>query len=171
MVFISKNLFRKCKYCEKEKKKNISPEGKHKGYNTTCGSKECLNRQYEDSHVCGKKGRIKNPENLTCVICSNKFERTTTARRVYCLECAPDDTWRNKLRRYGIGKKQWDLLLSQQNGKCALCEKIPEVIDHCHKEGIVRGLLCNSCNTNLTFLEKDHEFLKRAFEYIGRPYV
>jgi Recombination endonuclease VII len=166
MVFVSKNLKRKCKYCDKEPKKNMST-GRHNGWYRTCGSKECLNAQYKDNHVCALKGRFKNIEDLTCVICGNSFLRTSSNHRKYCKECVPDKSWRGRAQRYGIGKKQWDVLLKKQNNKCALCDKNPEVVDHCHKEGIVRGLLCNACNTGLKILDSCPNFLQRSLEYVG----
>lgn len=36
-----------------------------------------------------------------------------------------------------------------QDGACAMCSARPErlLVDHCHRTGLVRGLLCTSCNT------------------------
>lgn len=166
MVFVSKNLKRKCKYCDKEPKKNLT-SGRNKGYYTTCGSEECLKAQYKDHHVCVLKGKLNKPENMKCAICGDTFEKKSSNHKRYCLECVPDKSWRGRAQRYGIGKKQWDLLLQKQNHKCALCEKNPEVVDHCHKEGIVRGLLCNSCNIGLKILDSCPDFLQRALKYVG----
>ncbi len=55
-------------------------------------------------------------------------------------------------RRYGITATEYDLLLESQNGKCAIpnCGNYPGVkrlhVDHNHKNGKVRGILCSSCN-------------------------
>lgn len=166
MVFVSKNLVRKCKYCEKEPKKNLS-SGRFKGYYRTCGSKECTSAQYRDERICVLKGKVKKHQDLICALCENSFERRSANHKRYCTECVPDQIWRGRAQRYGIGKKQWDLLLKNQNGKCALCEKIPEVVDHCHKRGVVRGLLCNSCNIGLKILDSCPEFLQRAIKYVG----
>lgn len=63
--------------------------------------------------------------------------------------------------RYNITIEQWDRMFALQGGKCALCPKklyswgeapsITEMthIDHDHKTGRVRGLLCSSCNWHL----------------------
>jgi Recombination endonuclease VII len=87
------------------------------------------------------------------------------------MECVPDTSWRGRAMRYGIGKPQWDLIFSKQNGKCALCDKNPEVVDHCHKKGIVRGLLCNGCNIKIEILDKDDDFLYKAMRYVGKNYA
>lgn len=51
----------KCKYCDKPAKINYyGIKRLHKGYLRTCGSKECLNRQYSDRYVNNKKRHIGN---------------------------------------------------------------------------------------------------------------
>lgn len=169
MVFISKNIFRKCKYCDKEKKKNLT-SGRHKGYYTTCGSKECLRMQYDDHYVCIKKGRLLNPIDMICLVCGEKFIKNSVNHKRYCIVCVPDSAWRGRAMRYRIGKPQWEKMEKEQNGKCALCDRNPEVIDHCHSKGIVRGLLCNTCNILIRILDMDLEFLKKAISYTGGTY-
>jgi hypothetical protein len=47
-------------------------------------------------------------------------------------------------------------MLSGQNGRCALCNKVPSGclhVDHCHRTGRVRGLLCVGCNVTLGKIE------------------
>ena len=170
MVFKSKNLFRKCKYCEKERAINMK-SGRHKGYYTTCGSKECLTNQYKDSRVCKAKGRCRNIKFGVCQICHENFDMKSPKNTRYCKECVPDKSWRGRAHRYLIGKKQWDVILKNQENKCALCEAIPEAVDHCHKKGIVRGILCQRCNINIKILEGCPEYLKKAMKYVGIDYV
>lgn len=166
MVFVSKNLVRKCKYCDKEPKKNIT-SGLNKGYYRTCGSEICLKEQYNDARVCSSKGKPKFPSNYVCILCHESFKPISQNHKKYCIECVPDNSWRARANRYLIGKKQWDMILKKQDNKCALCEKIPEVVDHCHKRRLVRGLLCNSCNTGLKILDSCPDFLQRALKYVG----
>jgi len=75
----------------------------------------------------------------------------------------------NLRHRYGIGEKEYDLMYKKQDGKCAICLKKKKNnldVDHCHKSGEIRGLLCNSCNRALGLLNDDDEIIKRAAEYI-----
>lgn len=52
---------------------------------------------------------------------------------------------------------------------CNLCGKDSDpVIDHCHRLGVVRGVLCRQCNAALGLLNHDTETLGRAIEYLGR---
>jgi Recombination endonuclease VII len=65
------------------------------------------------------------------------------------------------LRRYGLTAEGYDALLAVQGGVCALCRRAAEpvdrrtgaprrlAVDHCHRTGRVRGLLCTVCNTSL----------------------
>lgn len=62
-------------------------------------------------------------------------------------------------------------LLQKQNGKCAICgtkdfgKKAPNV-DHCHATGVIRGLLCCSCNRGIGLLKDDPELLLKAAGYL-----
>lgn len=53
-------------------------------------------------------------------------------------------------RTYGLGRDDYDTLLALQGGRCAVCRAKPKgkrlVVDHDHKTGAVRGLLCARCN-------------------------
>lgn len=170
MVFVSKNITRKCKYCDNEPKKNLS-SGRNKGYNRTCGSKICLKKQYEDTYVCILKGRVKNNVNGKCDVCEKEFKRLSPSHKRYCIDCVPDKSWRARAQRYRIGKPQWQEIIEKQKNKCCLCDKKPEVVDHCHQTGKIRGLLCNSCNLKVGIIEKDINFIDKTFNYLGFIYV
>lgn len=74
-----------------------------------------------------------------------------------------------RLKRYNISKEEYINLLNKQNNKCVICKKIPNKklgIDHCHKTGKIRGLLCNNCNSALGFLNDDMELVKNAYDYL-----
>ncbi len=67
---------------------------------------------------------------------------------------------RTQLRlRYGITPEQFFDLLVAQDGKCAICGGAPKrgrnlSVDHDHSTGVVRGLLCVSCNTGVGYFER-----------------
>jgi hypothetical protein len=53
-------------------------------------------------------------------------------------------------RRYGIGADDFDRLVAEQGGVCAICgREDPEHVDHSHDTGEVRGILCFNCNGGL----------------------
>lgn len=170
MVFRGQNPFRKCKWCSKSVKQNFS-SGINKGYYRTCGSEECLTAQYRCRNIGILKGRVKKIINCVCVICEKNFLRKSANHKRYCLECAPDHKWRGRCQRYGIGKPQWELLLEKQLYKCAICEKTPETVDHCHKTNRIRGLLCGGCNMGIGYMEKCNLRLKKSLKYLGVSYA
>lgn len=64
-------------------------------------------------------------------------------------------------------------LYKKQNGRCAICPReLPEGfskhihIDHNHETGVVRGLLCGTCNLMLGHAKDDIETLLKAVEYL-----
>lgn len=73
-------------------------------------------------------------------------------------------------RTYGITLDEFDSLVNLQNNKCKICKssfnEIQPCIDHCHKTGIVRGILCKSCNQMLGFSKDNAEVLEEAIKYL-----
>lgn len=59
-------------------------------------------------------------------------------------------------RRYGISLDDYYVMVERQEGRCRVCSKVYGAklfVDHCHRTGRVRGLLCRSCNTLLGWYE------------------
>jgi protein-arginine kinase activator protein McsA len=75
---------------------------------------------------------------------------------------------RGRLARYKLTVEQYDALHFLQGGKCSICQNpiINLHVDHDHKTGKVRGLLCNNCNTGLGSLRDSLEILKSAVKYL-----
>lgn len=77
-------------------------------------------------------------------------------------------------KRYGITQEQYDQMSSSQNDTCAICPKSKIhknkklSVDHNHKTGKIRGLLCDNCNRALGFLEADNgvSLFEKAIDYI-----
>ena len=63
-----------------------------------------------------------------------------------------------------------NIMWDQQKGNCAICNVPLEKphIDHCHKKGHVRGILCGSCNTALGMLKDNPDTLIKAAIYLKR---
>lgn len=58
------------------------------------------------------------------------------------------------MRRYGLTREQYDDLTSRYGGICPICNRERKlVVDHDHRSGIVRGMLCQECNTRLGWFE------------------
>lgn len=68
---------------------------------------------------------------------------------------------------YGISKEAYDLMLTNQAGRCAICCKDARlVIDHNHVSGKVRSLLCYRCNLLVGVIEKNSDLLKQVSSYL-----
>lgn len=79
-------------------------------------------------------------------------------------------------KSFGISFETYNKMLTEQNGVCAICKK-PEThvrlgkvttlrVDHCHKTGKNRKLLCNMCNGGLGFFQDNPELLLTAAQYL-----
>lgn len=78
------------------------------------------------------------------------------------------------LSKYGLTQSQWYAMWTFQEGKCALCRKRftqnrRACVDHDHRTGAVRGLLCSPCNYELGCLHDDAGWLQRAASYLTLP--
>src|SRR5262249_37696573 len=77
------------------------------------------------------------------------------------------------LKRLGMSWLEYELRLILQNGACAICKKKPKYllcIDHCHRTGKVRGLLCKPCNTGLGYYRDNPKFTQAATDYLTAFY-
>lgn len=90
------------------------------------------------------------------------------------------DKWRSVFRssalkrRYGITIEEFESLWDKQQGLCAICHN-PAAgkgsmsilgVDHDHKTGKVRGLLCWRCNQGLGYFKDDIKRLQSAIQYL-----
>lgn len=122
-----------------------------------------------------------------------KDKRTSDGYYGLCFSCKRDcmksymnshkgkSTFRkNHLRRtYGLTSEQYDTLLSNQNGKCAICKIDTNpargtsvfTVDHCHNTGTIRGLLCTPCNALLGLAKDSIEILESASQYLKNYFL
>jgi len=76
---------------------------------------------------------------------------------------------------YGITIEAYNLLLEWQGGVCYICRKPSRVrrlaVDHDHKTGKVRGLLCRRCNREILgyFANDQIDVFQRAIDYLTEP--
>lgn len=79
------------------------------------------------------------------------------------------------LATYGITTEEYEAILKAQGGKCAICQRATGAskklsVDHDHKTGEVRGLLCTPCNRDvLGHLRDSVVALLRAVRYLLHP--
>lgn len=58
-------------------------------------------------------------------------------------------------------------MIAAQYGLCVICLDAPPIhVDHCHKTGRVRGVLCFSCNAALGQFKDQPDVIRRAATYV-----
>ena len=84
----------------------------------------------------------------------------------------PSDRKSHLKRKFGITLEDYDRMLADQGGGCAICGDPPGAtalhVDHCHESGRVRGLRCFRCNSALGNLREDARILAAALAYVTR---
>ncbi len=115
------------------------------------------NREREIARV--RMWQQANPERLKASRQRNRATRNRKMREIHL---------RNK---FGLTPDEYERILDQQAGVCALCEYPPTPgislhVDHDHATGEIRGLLCVRCNNALGLFREDPDLLKRAARYV-----
>lgn len=128
---------------------NCSTEFKSDNKKKICCSRRCATRNWETNHPEQKKAYV---------------EAYTKSH--------PDQRKAIKLKHYyNMTLEQYNLLKEKQNGVCAICFDICKSgrdlsVDHDHKTGRIRGLLCHNCNYVLGAANDRIEILLKAIEYL-----
>lgn len=74
--------------------------------------------------------------------------------------------------RHGITLQEYEDRVAQQNYSCAICEvKLltgghKTHLDHCHKTGNLRAILCTNCNRGLGHFQDSRDLLQKATAYL-----
>lgn len=108
-----------------------------------------------------------------------------TTRKVRCRKCERERKKRFNRQRsvagrshawhveheYGLTGPAYELILKSQNGVCKICNQPHEMgrrleVDHCHKTGIIRGLLCGRCNKLLGLSDDNPSILRQAIVHL-----
>ena len=80
-----------------------------------------------------------------------------------------------KLKKFGLSVEAYHDMHAAQGHSCACCG-VPAseaaralAVDHCHKTGKVRGLLCSKCNNAIGLLYDNPETMLRLVDYLAKP--
>jgi hypothetical protein len=168
---------------ERLRKKNLQSKAYRKEYNKRNAERMRLrNKAYRDKNIdralelsrkyyhenkgqirekaaaYAKSWRENHPEEYKAR--NKKHNRLRYERNPYC----------GRIERHGISVQQIKDMVATQKNSCGICGK--EFlnnffhIDHCHKTGRVRGLLCRKCNVGIGFMEDDVSILQKAIKYV-----
>lgn len=147
-----------CPYCEQQKPASGFIKWK----------KRCADCRSEQGKAI--KERAKTREGYT--------EAHRARSRAYYWENRDKVRTKRRIDAYGISPGQYEELLTSQGEKCAICGESETArntggktvktlaVDHCHKTGKVRGLLCHKCNTGLGSFCDDVSKLEKARVYL-----
>lgn len=145
-----------CSKCKEEKPLNdfYKRNGRSTyGFGTVSQCKECL-----------EKNRKRYPN------------ETPTHQKWVEDQVSKDPNWyrrKNLKRFYNITLEQFDDMLKNQNGVCAICKGPPMGkgsyhVDHYHKTGKIRGLLCHKCNIALGMVQDKIDHLEALITYLNK---
>jgi hypothetical protein len=85
-----------------------------------------------------------------------------------------------KLKVHGLTISDVTRMIADQEGRCAICKmearkqnhlstRVHDLcVDHDHKTGAVRGMLCDSCNRGIGLFGDDISLLEAALAYLKR---
>jgi len=132
-------------------------------------SKEAIlraKRNYRIRHAKEISVRRKETRNVANPV----FKKKEDAYRKKNKERIARRTLQWKARKFGISIERIKEMMQEQENLCFLCRRPPGkrslAIDHDHKTGEIRKLLCHHCNTGLGHFQEDAILLRKAAEYV-----
>lgn len=134
---------------------------------TKCGQTKPLNEFYGHKNPNGKRPDCKTCNKALAGVRQKKRRRKT-----------PEVFANTALRqKFGISLDVYNLMLEDQGGGCQICGtknsgkgKRYFSVDHDHKTGRIRGLLCHSCNAGLGMFKDNPDFLQSAIKYLKEQF-
>lgn len=117
---------------------------------------------------------------MDCRKCGKTFKPSLTKvayLQRLCPDCESKNLHKYSIKKRGCSEEEYEDLLDEQNGKCAICgkdyghssqygRKARLAVDHGHESKSVRGLLCKNCNNGLGLFCDDISLLQKAIEYL-----
>jgi sulfur transfer complex TusBCD TusB component (DsrH family) len=132
----------------------------------------CVACTRENSFIRNKTGIQKE------YIEKNRKKINAYNRKTYNSLSEEEKTIRNRRQQvalYGLTLEQYDAMVIEQNGVCAICKQSETVsikknmcIDHDHKTGKVRQLLCDKCNRGIGYFNESIDALEQAVLYLKK---
>lgn len=127
-----------------------------------------------------KESRVKDGRSRRCKKCHSKVTEKYRKKNPEIYRKASKKHWNalhdkkkhaNWLKRYGLTHEKYVEMFEQQDGRCKICTKecssgMNLSVDHCHKTGKIRGLLCKKCNSALGMLNDDIALFRSAIMYL-----
>ena len=167
-----------CSKCNQEKIYSEFPTSKREKSGVSYECKSCRHLYYlknrEKFIRASRENRVKNRERI--LEYKKKYternrERIAKYQKKYREENRESKIAHYYLSKYGLTPEQRADMFQKQEGKCAICRNpfqnaLYTHVDHDHKTGKVRGMLCYSCNLLIGFAREDESVLLAAINYI-----
>ncbi|MFK0112770.1 endonuclease VII domain-containing protein [Streptomyces sp. NPDC091217] len=171
---------KRCSRCQEHKPRAdfASNKSMKDGLQVYCrGCSAAYYRQRQDARGRKPRPRVMAPEgHKYCQRCEqikphSEWDRNGTASdglSTRCKACRAVEGRAYHLKRnYGLTEAERDAMIAAQYGLCAICLDAPPVhVDHCHKTGRVRGVLCFNCNSAIGKLRDKPDAARRAAAYL-----
>jgi len=117
-----------------------------------------------------KHPRTADKRDHRCKVCASAYSKKKNKQPR--MEGGPPSERVHQLRKYGLTPQTYEDLRIAQDYRCACCGIHQDdltrrlSVDHCHTTGVVRGLLCQSCNMGIGKLGDTLAGVMRAVEYL-----
>lgn len=142
-------------------------------YTKIC-SKCKIEKDIEEYHFTDKKKGLRKSKCKDCQAeyiqsyKANNEEKLKNIWRKASRKYINYDIRRNKtLKKYGLDLESYNNIFDKQQGACKICgDKINLCVDHDHKTGKIRGLLCNACNKGIGYMKDNPDILEKAILYL-----
>lgn len=120
--------------------------------------KKCR-KEYNISHYNRNRQKIQKVH--------RKYQKKNNDR-IYKQRKESGKDWEYKLKHlYGLSLEEYNNMLNKQKNKCLICGINKKLdIDHNHKNGKVRGLLCQKCNKGIGLLKENELILFNSIKYL-----
>lgn len=151
-------LSRYCRLCNRERVEKWAKENYEKRF------------QYYKKWSLNNKERNKVYRNLWV---KRNQEKVTESKRKWAKLNPKVIRNKNLIYNFGITLADYENLLKQQLGVCAICSHTSSdgrqlCVDHNHTTGVIRGLLCSACNTAIGLMKDDINRLQVAIKYLKK---
>jgi hypothetical protein len=177
-----------CARCKKIKEKEYSAyciecmRFKSRQFERT-GRKRPENYYENYVKVASREWRRKHADTVNARVAEdrkNNPEKYLQYDRKWRKENIERDRYMDVLNKHKITSEDYEKLIYDHNNLCAICGKEETkksrtkgdvcrlAIDHCHKTGKIRGLLCHNCNAGIGHFRDDEELILKAAYYINR---
>lgn len=121
---------------------------------------------------CVSCGEFKQADQFSCYKAKKSYGGYQAVRS--CKECETHRKLVSHLKNtYDLEYEDYLRMVEEQDNKCYLCGESPSdvygrlVVDHCHKTGKVRKLLCRMCNVHLSRIEACPDYFNRVKDYLS----